>query len=605
MSETSEIGAKKIEYQEFTDKATSGIALRIPVDVRVCLAIIAQHVYCVDGSSDYFDVPGFEMLSKIELVELLNSTKQTYNADTITTGLFGNSSENKPIAVKKYNKNSNNQKPSIYNFGSEDPDIEVWLQEIMCSNGKSYCGLMGHSGFKAAIYKQKKNGDRFEFDTHRLGCSIEGLNDLPKYIFACSGSDAPDKIMANNPNENTFDDWVNTNANQALFDYVTYSIQYKIAYVMGSFLAEKVQNNIMVVGHSLGGGLASAFSVGAKCKAITFNAAGLNKASLAQYMTYPHTNNLNRLLNLKAFFVGRNNKNYIRIKEQERNVQAYCSTTDVLTNSQNNTGMLLQNNNYLGLFSSMLTPVVAVLRITPIIGHSVKTDPIIPVTYGNLTYVKTKNSRGVIRWLNPISKKINYNVPNYKGDLINCSESIGHAMSMLIDGLILAIHDVNNLMCSFQEGDLRNNLNSLFCEKKNEGDKVDGLVKKYSIGPNVAKVSCQSCHGACLWYYVRSWKNKCVYQALETSVTQKETTSDDIFGTVYEIAPKLHIRNNSMHNKQSNTSGDIEFESETEFDNLLLKSCYGDITNEMDSNKKIIQLKERLKKYGKDNNYAV
>jgi hypothetical protein len=108
-------------------------------------------------------------------------------------------------------------------------------------------------GFSATIYEDFITGEK-------------------QYVIAFRGTD--DNIWAGE-----FDDWA-TNANQGLGRYAA---QYAKAMVIGDALTRvpALQNGHLVyTGHSLGGGLASAAAIVSGVHADTFNAAGLNEATL-------------------------------------------------------------------------------------------------------------------------------------------------------------------------------------------------------------------------------------------------------------------------------------------------------------------------------------
>ena len=562
MAKTEE-GARQIKPESFNGKSAHGIVIQVPADVRVGLALLAQQVYCVDNSSNYFDVPGFEMLTSDELNELLGHLSDYIPEKAPEKGTF----------AKKKND------ATKYQLQSDDNDIQIWIQQIAHpqSGSTPLAGIMGPSGFKAAIYKKKSN--LYQFYKNSLDCAIS-LDNTPEYIVAFAGSDDIGKSwqiwkqLWGTPDDCTLDDWLFTNANQALGLYETYSKQYKIAYQLGNYLSNIKGVSTMAVGHSLGGGLASAYSVGAECRCVTFNAAGLNKKALAQYISYPHKKGKNRLLQINASFITKHNKAYKKIIAQgEKNVQVYSSTTDMLTSLNNNVGFVTFNNNYVNAILSVITIPVnalkAVLNVSPI-GMLYQFESLPPETYGNLTYVRTENSFGVNKWWPNnllVSKKRGYKISKGK-DLIFCVEGwIGHGMGMITDGLINAIHDINNLSVSFQAYSHNYNtlLSSLCCDHD-----------KYLVGVSVAKAdkvdgsNCKSCNKdkVCLWYKVNSYEGKCVYQLLKQGQSVDNVSSHTETETVYRFPRSggFSVRPPRGYSSQDDNKIDIE---KDEFDSVV------------------------------------
>lgn len=598
MPNKSDTGAATTKFKEFDDNGVKGVALQIPVDIRIGLALLAKHVYCVDNGDECYDVPGFEMLTKDELSKILSSDKSgTQNIEV--NKLVGRYE----IAQKKAQEGT-----SIFSLDSDDPDVIVWIQELrfLNSNGEKYCGIMGPSGFKAAIYKPRNDSKYSTFDTSKLKCCVDDLQNPPQYIVSFAGSDNIGNIISFDRDKNTFDDWMNTNLNQGLGMWLTYSKQYKIAYTLGKFLRSRGLN-MMSVGHSLGGGISSAFSVGASCKAVNFNAAGLNRGALAQYMTYPHKSFFGRVFNLKPVFVGRNNENYQRIKKQESNVQVYSSTTDLLTTTQNHIGYFVSKDVIsfiVSLLTMVATAVTTALRILPIIGNSVMTDPFPPTTYGNLIFVKTEKSLWAKRWLNPLATKTKYQIA-IGSELIFNSEKIGHDMSMIIDGLLNVIHEVNNLAMPFQASKwyYRGLLNKICC---------DG--NKYNVEGKPAKAGCSKCGSICFWYRLATWENKCVYLSLSENIAENVSGQPRTAqGKQYKLSPSHFFNKVKPHNTEQKDEVSIELNDEEL--NSALNGIVRNRTNSQSSKKMEVEgkndaieeeplnnetLKKRLKKYGKN-----
>lgn len=583
MPNRTETGAAKTEFEQLNDNGTKGVALQIPVDIRIGLALVAKHVYCVDNGDECYDIPGFEMLTESELTPILTSTRENIQETSLdkknvkSVGKIGKSDEEK---YKLAHKDHNKYGVRTFNLDSEDPDVEIWIQELRFrnDNGKKYCGILGPSGFKAAIYKKKNSPKYSQCDLSKLECQLGNLKDcLPKYIVAFAGSDNIFNTKSFDYDKNTLDDWLLTNINQGLGIWLTYSKQYKIAYNLGKFLKNK-GFDVMSVGHSLGGGISSAFSVGAECKAMNFNAAGLHRGALAQYMSYPQKSFFGRLFNMKPLFVGRKNENYQRVLRQENNVQVYSSTTDMLTTSQNHIagvttytndvptfilnyiGGIIHTNAYFAPLTLAATAVTSTLRILPIIGQSVMTDPLPPTTYGNLILIKTENSKWAQKEQNLLSTKPDYSIANSSELIFSSERWIGHDMSMIIDGLINVIHDVNNLAMSFQASKsfYRGILRKICC---------DG--NKYTLNGIPAKAGCTKCGSICFWYRLATWNNKCVYFSLSETIAEdvnRQPTNVD--GKEYNLSPSHNLKNTDFHNIKHNDEVTIEL-TDCELDSSL------------------------------------
>lgn len=110
------------------------------------------------------------------------------------------------------------------------------------------------SNFRAAVYIKDTN--------------VWGSNPTPEAVLAFRGS-TPDK-----------EDWDNNFAQDANSD----APYYKRAVQIGNILA-KYSASVQLVGHSLGGGLASAAQGGSGLTASTYNAAGLHPDTVARYST--------------------------------------------------------------------------------------------------------------------------------------------------------------------------------------------------------------------------------------------------------------------------------------------------------------------------------
>lgn len=612
-----ETGAATTKIQSYQDILLKGIAIGVPVDVRIGLALTAQNCYCSDGSGEPFSLPGYEMVDKAELVELLSSADNPIDPESVTVveqtfDKIGNK-EIPVLAHKRVNKLPKNTY-FFDHFPVQDPktgemvcdaDVKIWLQNVKIDD-KTRCGIMGPTGFRAAIYKRKPNEQYTkDVDTSRLPLHIPAEGLFPEYIFACVGSDNITKIFNFDERANSFCDWINANINQGVGFHFCYSKQYKIAYALGVHFARKFgdlksNNKMMVVGHSLGGGLASAFSVGASCYAMTFNAAGLHKELLAKYMAYPHTRGIaDRFDRSIKAFVGRNSTEYRAICEQEKNVQNYSSTTDFLTNWINN------NTGEWSLFSRLVLFSLGSIIATPIMGARAC---MAPTTFGNHTYVRTKSSAKAELSANNIkTKKRMYDMSKGK-DLVWCSEFIGHDMSMLIDGLINAIHDINNVGVTFQAMKDRYKLllQQTFC---------CGVNSKYSPGKTCAHKG--GCKQICMWLSVKAYRGKCVYTPLKGSIDtgqgDKPTKTE---GDEYRIT-SAKLDNNAPRNmaiEEINAMEITKKEFEAIVDSLRFHGLEGkdpkNLHNPLNPKKidapikkKTSDLESRLMEFGKDNHY--
>ena len=124
------------------------------------------------------------------------------------------------------------------------------------------------------------------------------------YVISCAGSD-------------DYEDWVYNNAANALGGDVP---QYILAKVIGDAInsipqAEREKINIEVVGHSLGGGIASIIGLTTGIETKTFNAARVPDNYLKEIGLYDKVN-----------------------KGEVQNITAYHTSTDILTKTQNAVG---------------------------------------------------------------------------------------------------------------------------------------------------------------------------------------------------------------------------------------------------------------------------
>ena len=125
------------------------------------------------------------------------------------------------------------------------------------------------------------------------------------YVISCAGSDDP------------YDDWVLNNAANALEGDVP---QYMMAKTIGDAIkqipqAEREKLKIEVVGHSLGGGMASIIGLTTGIETKTYNAARVPENFLKDNGLYDKVNN-----------------------GEVQNIIAYHTSTDILTNTQNAIG---------------------------------------------------------------------------------------------------------------------------------------------------------------------------------------------------------------------------------------------------------------------------
>lgn len=96
--------------------------------------------------------------------------------------------------------------------------------------------------------------------------AVWGTNPKPGYVLAFRGSTAAEEDWKNNFNQD---------ANEE-------ALHYQNAVQIGNILAA-IKADVHIVGHSLGGGLASAAQGGSGLTASTYNAAGLHPATVARY----------------------------------------------------------------------------------------------------------------------------------------------------------------------------------------------------------------------------------------------------------------------------------------------------------------------------------
>lgn len=124
-------------------------------------------------------------------------------------------------------------------------------------------------GLKPADLEPKRIGlTEFKAAVYTKDPEIWGENPKPPYVLAFRGTTPEKENWDNNFNQN----------------FNLESAYYKQAVEIGNKLNDaKTQNQVYIVGHSLGGGLASAAQGGSGSEASTYNAAGLNPATVAKY----------------------------------------------------------------------------------------------------------------------------------------------------------------------------------------------------------------------------------------------------------------------------------------------------------------------------------
>ena len=314
--------------------------VELEADIRLAINMIAAHVYCVDGSDRPFDIPGFEIVSQKEAMELLGVSKKD-----IKPGVSGMQYEFEKdlykeferlygAEVKAYEEEQKKQGKDDDKGGekagkNDDKDGSIIgdepgkgkkksfletmkdiksVKDIKSDRNKetkvqiadkrefiSFCessemkdkdkgrdvvisggGLLGGDGFKAAIYK--RTGKFKLMKTPNLNPHFSGFNmDKVKYVLAFAGTDF----------SSIWSDWVKTNLAQAIPYYGVYPLQYRLAVLTALKLVKSIkghESEWLITGHSLGGGLASAASIVSGLHAVTFNPAGLNTVNLANYL---------------------------------------------------------------------------------------------------------------------------------------------------------------------------------------------------------------------------------------------------------------------------------------------------------------------------------
>ena len=447
-----------------------------PPHYYIGLALLAEHVYSMDGSRKRYEIPGYKLLNGEETANLLGIEKTSqadgdiiYNFKGFKFNACGCdclNRENVTILIKKdggilscpfvaekaatvigktlgvSSKLAISAVAPFVLFSDLDKTIEKMVVKI---------NELG-SGFKAAIYqKEKPDYDALEKDINHI------------LVFAGTDFTFTDALS----------DWIGANIFQGLGYFST---QYKQA----ALLSIKLRGSIdLIVGHSLGGGLSSCASVMSDIDAIVFNPAGLHTYGAAKYLFNTdeskyigHT--LSNILDpaLKVINPVKKIIDYTKIKKTQKiikaksiNVTPLCSKTDLLTNTQDNetwdennkwnknsNNKLMKLGGSLGFLGSLVGKVLGV-GIPPVskifsdflksagqyigffIGEAISKF-ILPNTFGDKINIETKGA------LNLIKKN---------------HERTGHSMELMIDALILDKHDVNNNdIITFQDSSIGN-----------------------------------------------------------------------------------------------------------------------------------------------------
>lgn len=167
------------------------------------------------------------------------------------------------------------------------------------------------TAFRAAVYKKDP--------------LVWGADAKPAYELAFRGSTLAEE------------DWKNNFAQNANRE----SSYYQRAVGIGNSLGDSRQaNNVQIIGHSLGGGLASAAQGGSGSIATTFNSAGLHPETVRRYSTLPD-----------------------RVQAEADKILAYQVKGEVLTSTQEQ-----------GLMSMFANPAVGQRSVVPPVSEAVSSD---------------------------------------------------------------------------------------------------------------------------------------------------------------------------------------------------------------------------------------
>lgn len=563
-------GAKNVD--EGKQVATLYHYKKIHSELRQGYALLAEHVYCFDGSKKSFYIPGFDVLTGLQVAQLLGlkapylhsiyiseqeyaeqkneSKKLEKRRNQLVRDLRDDDKDNWKIfevrALKKEIRKrkikaakAKNVRDALIQGGGDfevvdlgevsdglvsnvnNKPIKIAKGEL-CIKIKKNGGIIDDdSGLKAAIYR--RNTFSYEHDLYLKG-------DV-QYILAFGGSDSlGDK-------EALKTDWINTNLAQGLGLSMTYPNQYKEAAILGMLLQKSSSSNAVVIGHSLGGGLASCACAASGLHGMTFNPAGLNITALTNYIdlitggkTAIEEGVLDIVNTLKLFFEGKNflldslfreidlrlniNKEiYEKISKRSENVVAYCSRTDVLTNTQDNAQLMLKFFN--------VGRLLATVGVKKFFGSLFRKDKdpvaekikdIIPKTYGKKIPIATsscthymasnlvnnemldlpkswrkiilntiKNCEDVVSVL--VGKVAGLNPSEtasapYLNYLTAGNAIVGHSMNLLLDAFVLDTEMINNSKQMSYQNSIKKYINRMWAEEKESSDEITVTYKQ-------------------------------------------------------------------------------------------------------------------------------
>jgi hypothetical protein len=441
--------------------------LKINPHYHIGLALLARHVYSMDDGEDRekdkFPLPGFELLNGKDTASLLGISETDSNRTTdgneniiynfkgfkfSACGCVCKNTENITIRIKKdggivscsiISEKTASVVGTTIGIASKLAIASYFPPMLFSDLDKNIkkaverFNVLG-TGFKAAIYKKTKP---------------EYENEQPyKYFLVFAGSDLITDI------NHIITDWIKTNGGQGLGLFPT---QYKQAALLALKLKAN-SNDHLIVGHSLGGGLASCAAVFSDTQATVFNPAGLHIDGAANYLYHTKEGNilghssvltLVNKLNPVSNVIDYCNQKTIQdnIKKNKKIVTALCSKTDFLTGTQDN---VIDNRNNafmtLGGFVGKATHHVATGGVGAIF-DAAKPDTAISSNMlknaGKLTgfFVGAVFTKLIIH--GTFGKKIDIetdklNIPTPEKDFT------GHSMEIMIDGLILQEHNINN-----------------------------------------------------------------------------------------------------------------------------------------------------------------
>lgn len=461
---STETGASNKEYEDLKkiDKQREYVVYN--ADIRLGLALLAEHVYFIDGQKAYYDVPGFQMVGLEELENLIgksHKTGSTYRGGKVDKKFRESTDVSKYYDEKVGDDNEyvfqiadgtkvfGNPKYTVKDFSATD---EKLLYSLANNNKSGQYGLLSKEGFltdcgfKAGIYKRtdwKYNCNDLKKET---GFDLSSV----KYALVFAGTDF----------NSFFNDWIKTNVGQGIGDELVYPLQYKLAVLLALKLFCENENvnkdEWVIVGHSLGGGLAGAAGAVSGVRTVAFNAAGLNTYALASYVNRLTKSNLLsqklpksvdeklRVFNLRSF-LGSTGK-IKEVIDQQKNVVVYRSTTDVLTSIQDKKD---SKNGWLHGIKWPVGASVLYLIVTPL---SLLVTPI-----GTGVALCRSHSQGGLM-PRTYGKVIDVETEFYKGDrekyLKVANDGTGHGMWMLLDGLVNKYYGINNHLVVTQQGEM-------------------------------------------------------------------------------------------------------------------------------------------------------